>query len=120
MTYQYEPKTTYTYRGGYSVIHNWKHLGSCEINGQKFTALTLFSSFTTANSIRGRSTFILVDNQYDTLRYDVGMYEDLPIDRIGQSFVFLVNNQLEFGKIDTMNTEILCFSVTNLGCFLKK
>lgn len=119
MTYQFEPKTTYTFRGGYSFIHHWTLLGECLVDGQVFSALTRFTTFHTCNSIRGRSSFLLIDNRKDTIRYDSSMLEELPVDLIGNRFVFLDEGQLLFGEINTMNAEILCFNVPNSVCFLR-
>lgn len=118
MTYQYEPKTTYTFRGGFSFIHNWTLLGECVVDGKEFTALTRFTTFNTAHSIRGRSSFLLIDNRTDTIRYDATLPEELPLDLIGNRFVFLDEGKLLFGEIDTLMDEIICFHVPNSACFM--
>lgn len=60
----------------------------------------------------------MIDNRNDSIRYDAGMPEELPVDLIGNRYVFLDKGELLFGEIDTLIDEIICFNVSNSRCFL--
>ncbi|MFK8045200.1 MAG: hypothetical protein AB8B72_06880 [Crocinitomicaceae bacterium] len=103
--------------GGKSVF---RILGNCKIKNIDFTALTEFRLIPVANGLRGKSIFYLISSHNDTLSFDAGMQEELPIDLYKNNFVFINNeNQYLFGEIDQLDREIVCFNLPDDECFTR-
>ncbi|MFK8037490.1 MAG: hypothetical protein AB8B74_04320 [Crocinitomicaceae bacterium] len=103
--------------GGESVIIN---LGNCKIKNKDFNALTEFRLIPVADGLRGKSIFYLISRDNDTLTFDAGMPEELPIDLYRNNFVFINNEQQYlFGEIDQLHKEIVSFNMPDGVCFTK-
>jgi hypothetical protein len=115
----------YTYQSK-EIIHNdvgnYKtetiFIGTTLVDSIEYKVLTEFRKIQAANSIRGRSTLILVDKiTKDSICYDVEMPRNLPIDIYNNYFVFKRNEDSTFVFTEIDVKDVICFG--EFGCYQK-